>query len=293
MSLVVTRTLPQAPFQPAPNAGSAAPDSGPTPSARDDDGASVEDAVDISARLQRKLSDPNDPDGAALRRLKQVDEQLRHQRHDAAAERLRQLIELVRLLRLFGDLASIRALTQIAKQIGAAAEDIAEGSDDAESLDASASAPAEPATATTADAPPAQAIADAASATISVTVEESLTATVGTAAAGQAALNQSGKQGSATASGIADSATDRDLLGQAAEAMSTIKKLIQEAQEEERRRKGKASYELEESSKIVGDAAARIMGALGETGADAATSVAVEAAVSVTVSVAATVDIVA
>ncbi len=209
MSLVVTRTLPQAPFQPAPNAGGAAPDNGSTPAATDsdNDGAGMEDAVDMSTMLQRKLSDPNDPDAAALSRLKQVDQQLRHQRHDIAAERLRQLIELVRLLRLFGDLASIRALTQIAKQIGAAAEDIAEGSGDTESLDASAPPPAEPATATT---------ADAASATISVTVEESLTATVGTAAAGQAALNQSGKQGSATASGIADSATDRDLLGQAA-----------------------------------------------------------------------------
>ena len=78
--------------------------------------------ITLSATAQKSIAQQNQ----ALSQLQQVVEQLRNSNHNAAAARLKQLLQEFRALQQFGT-ASARALAGLAKQISAAAADLSQG----------------------------------------------------------------------------------------------------------------------------------------------------------------------
>jgi hypothetical protein len=85
--------------------------------------ASESVTITLSATAQKSIAQQNQ----ALSQLRQVVEQLRNSNHNAAAARLKQLLQEFRALQQLGT-TSARALAALAKQISAAAADLSQGS---------------------------------------------------------------------------------------------------------------------------------------------------------------------
>jgi len=84
--------------------------------------ASESVTITLSATAQKSVAQQDQ----ALSQLQQVIAQLRNSSHNAAAARLKQLLQEFRALQQFGT-ASARALAALAKQISAAAADLSQG----------------------------------------------------------------------------------------------------------------------------------------------------------------------
>jgi hypothetical protein len=84
--------------------------------------ASESVTITLSATAQKSIAQQNQ----ALGQLRQLNEQLRNSNHNAAAARLKQLLQEFRALQQLGT-ASARALAALAKQISAAAADLSQG----------------------------------------------------------------------------------------------------------------------------------------------------------------------
>lgn len=110
----------------------------PTNDGTGTNGANAPTSIDLAARLQQALDDPQNPVGSALSQLKQLNEQVRQANHDAAGQKLQQLLKQFSILRLFNGSLSPRQLAELAKEIADAAQQLA-SSDSGPTIDATGS----------------------------------------------------------------------------------------------------------------------------------------------------------
>jgi len=264
--------------------------------------ASESVTITLSATAQKSVAQQDQ----ALSQLQQVIAQLRNSSHNAAAARLKQLLQEFRALQQFGT-ASARALAALAKQISAAAADLSQGGGNGatSTTDTSANTPADEGPTASAASPtavtgsnvpqaagtpatPSENIAAEAAASeghqapthgsqtadsrTAATDPLSGSANPGVVAASdaqrQALLDHLKEQASRNAAQTQAASADRDLLTQAANAVGTIRAIVkQAAKEEQEKHRGKSGTELDQLAKTVDSSAAEVEKALNQAAA--------------------------
>jgi hypothetical protein len=259
---------------------------------------SVPKSIDLIALLQQALGNSQNPDANALRQLTQLSAEIGQSNHDAARQKLEQLLKQFSILRLFK--LSPRQLAELAREIAAAAQELASSGTGAGVGAVTSANDFTTATATTADASD---DADSAAAPTPDTVQAAdAAATQSGLQSGATDASSDGDQAAAASSGVlagtadpsspssapADfssqpdaaqrgaildailergsqnaaqagaKAADRSLLQQAAAAVSTIQGRIKQAEDEARRKHQGDGVGLDQAAKTVRDAAATL-----------------------------------
>ena len=249
---------------------------------------SVPKSIDLIALLQQTLSNSQNPDANALRQLTQLSAEMRQSNHDAARQKLEQFLKQFSILRLFK--LSPRQLAELAREIAAAAQELASsgaGADvgavtsanDFTTATAATAAPA-PDTVQAADAAATQSglqsgatdassdgdqAAAASSGVLAGTADASSPSSAPADFSSQPDVAQRGaildailERGSQNAAQAGAKAADRSLLQQAAAAVSTIQGRIKQAEDEARRKHQGNGVGLDQAAKTVRDAAATL-----------------------------------
>jgi hypothetical protein len=266
----------------------------------------------VSITLSATAQNSNAQQNQALGQLRQVIEQLRNSNHNAAAARLKQLLQEFHALQQLGT-ASARALAALAKQISAAAADLSEGGGNAAASTSDSSfadategedqTPDDPAntqggreSAGSATSPaavsqvPAGVAPTQSIAANTVASERQHAETIGSQNTGshttaadassasvnpgaveasadhrQALLDHLKQQAGQNAAHSQAASADRDLLTEAADAVSAIQGIVKRAAEEEKEKhRGKSSTELDQLVNALDSSAAALEKALSQ-----------------------------